>query len=71
MKWLINFIKRFFTKNKVKLLENSNINNENNNIKIQKDERDFSLELKRMVHPYMNDGNGFGIIKDLKSEDLV
>ena len=77
MEWLTNFIKQIFSRNDMKKLkEKNNINaNIETNIKHLNEsigfDNNFSFELRRMANPNINDGNGFGIIKDLKCEDYI
>lgn len=69
---VINLLKRIFIKKDIKLLEEPK-DTENKAVNFSSKENsvsDFELQLKRSANPNICDGNGFGIVKITKLEDI-
>lgn len=69
---IINLLKRIFIKKNVKVLEEPK-ESENMAVNFLVEENsvsDFELQLKRSANPNICDGNGFGIVKITKLEDI-
>lgn len=68
----INLLKMIFNKKDIKLLEEpkETENKANNSPKEKNYISDFELRLKRSANPNICDGNGFGIVKITKLEDI-
>ncbi len=65
---IIEFIKKLFCKkNRLQIPPpKENIIEENKST-----EKEFSLNLKRLANPSINDGNGFGIVKCVDLKEII
>lgn len=67
MEWLVNLIKKIFSKRKIKLIEAPKTAID----KGEKNRNNFVIMLKQTADLECDDGNGYKIIKNLRLKDMV
>ena len=65
MNWLKKLINKILKKNKTKLLETSQI------FENEKQDNGFGMDLKRLANPEIDDGNGYKINRKLKLKEMI
>jgi len=66
MNWIKELIKRLFSKNKIKLLEQPKMVKNTWDIR-----NDFIIDLKKSAEIEQDDGNGYKIIQNIRLKDMV